>query len=138
MSSDIKAAIMQLVDDKRYAQEEEDIFFIQMTLVFFSFSFSEKMRIKSKLLRDQPERPLDRAIWWTEWLLRNHPEGPEMLKSPTKKLGFFAANSLDVFLIAILILILTQYISITLLVLLGRCLSNSKPSRGNVDKRKRD
>lgn len=96
--------------------------------VFFNFSFAENMKIKSQIMRDQPERPLDRAIWWTEWVLRN-PKGHEVLKAPTQRLGFMSANSYDVLLIALLVLALIPYVVITALVFLGRCMAEKKKPR---------
>lgn len=45
-------------------------------------------------LQDQKEKPLDRAVWWAEWLIRN--PNCEYLKSPILRLGYIAGNSYDV------------------------------------------
>lgn len=62
----------------------------------------------SAQFRDQKEKPLDRAIWWTEWVLRN--PNVEFLKSPVLRLGFIKGNSYDV--IALITLISTAIILI--------------------------
>lgn len=54
------------------------------------------MKLRSKRFRDQMTKPLDRAVWWIEWAIRN--PNPEHLKSPVLKLGDFAGNSYDVLL----------------------------------------
>nr|XP_019557270.2 UDP-glucuronosyltransferase 2B15-like [Aedes albopictus] len=67
-------------------------------------SYRENMKRISSLFQDQPEKPLDRAIWWIEWVLR-HPDY-EGLQSPVLKLGFLRSNLVDVigfFLLAFLI-----------------------------------
>lgn len=87
-------------------------------------------------MRDQPELPLNRAIWWTEWILRN-PKGHVILKAPTQKLGFLAAGSFDVLLLAILVLVLIPYVGITLLVVLGRCFAKQQKERDGNTKCKR-
>ena len=66
-------------------------------------SYRENMKRVSSLFQDQPEKPLDRAIWWIEWVLR-HPDY-EGLQSPVLKLGFLRSNLVDVigfFLLAFL------------------------------------
>lgn len=48
----------------------------------------------SKQFKDQKEKPLDRAVWWIEWALRN-PDG-DFMKSPVLRLGFIKGNAFDV------------------------------------------
>lgn len=48
----------------------------------------------SSKFKDQKEKPLDRAIWWIEWLIRN-PDA-DYLKSPVLELGYIAGNAYDV------------------------------------------
>lgn len=62
--------------------------------VLESPSYQQNMKKVSSLFRDQPEKPLDRAIWWIEWVLR-HPDF-EGLQSPVLKLGFLKSNLVDV------------------------------------------
>lgn len=52
------------------------------------------MKIRSKRFRDQPEKPIERAVWWTEYILR-HPN-PVHLQSPVPKLGFLRSNLFDI------------------------------------------
>lgn len=57
-------------------------------------TFTEKADKVSNLFKDKPHKPLDLAIWWIEYVIRN----PSALQfdSPSLKLGSFAANSYDV------------------------------------------
>ena len=48
----------------------------------------------SKIFRDQKEHPLERAIWWVEWVLRN-PDNM-ILQSNAVHLNWFVKYSLDV------------------------------------------
>lgn len=64
----------------------------------------------SKSYRDQPETPMDRAVWWTEWLLRN-PDSASYLRNPAMDFNVFQRQSIDI--IAFL----------TVLALMGFCLS---------------
>lgn len=62
----------------------------------------------SQRFKDQKEKPLDRAIWWIEWVLRN-PES-DFMKSPVLKLGYFVGHSLDVIGFVALIIIFIFYV----------------------------
>lgn len=66
----------------------------QQSKIVDFFSYAENMKIRSKRFRDQPEKPIDRAVWWTEYLLR-HPN-PVHLQSPVPKLGFLRSNLFDI------------------------------------------
>lgn len=57
-------------------------------------SYARNAKKWSARFRDQKEKPLDRAIWWIEWLLRN--PNCEYLKSPVHQLGFIAGNAYDI------------------------------------------
>lgn len=60
------------------------------------FSYTDNMSVRSKRFRDQPEKPIERAVWWIEYILR-HPD-PVHLKSPVPKLGFLRSNLFDIVL----------------------------------------
>lgn len=55
--------------------------------------YRENMKIKSKIFRSQKETPIERAVWWVEWLVNN---SPDHLKSPTVNMNFIQSNSYDV------------------------------------------
>ncbi|XP_055623109.1 uncharacterized protein LOC129766561 [Toxorhynchites rutilus septentrionalis] len=59
------------------------------------------MQRMSVMLRDQPEKPLDRAIWWIEWVVR-HPH-TKHLRSPMFETGIAAQNGIDVILFLVFI-----------------------------------
>lgn len=52
------------------------------------------MKIRSQRFRDQPEKPIERAVWWTEYVLRN--PNPVHLQSPVPNLGFLRSNLFDI------------------------------------------
>lgn len=53
----------------------------------------------SRFFRDKPQKPLDLAVWWVDFVIRN--PNLDNMRSPTLKLGFFASQSYDVLLVAI-------------------------------------
>lgn len=65
--------------------------------------FRKNIQLKSKRFRDQPEKPLDRAMWWCEYVMRN--PKPNHLRQPTFNLGLLGSHFWDVQVIMILIAI---------------------------------
>ncbi|XP_022209988.2 UDP-glucosyltransferase 2 [Drosophila obscura] len=56
-------------------------------------TYTEAAQIKSKLYRDQKETPLERAIWWTEYVLRH--QGATHLRCASRQLNFMQLHGLD-------------------------------------------
>ncbi|CAH1101259.1 unnamed protein product [Psylliodes chrysocephalus] len=76
-------------------------------------SYKEKMQRVSKMFRDQPSKPLDRAMHTIEYVLKYKP-GP-LLRSPALSLWWFQLYMLDVLLfIFVSIVLLYLFISIIL------------------------
>lgn len=76
------------------------------------------MKLRSERFRDQKELPLERAVWWINWVLRN--PKPDHIQSPTMKLGFIKSNNYDllfvfILLISFVIYILNKIVSLLLL-----------------------
>lgn len=87
-ADEIKSKILKLLEDPKYAIRSKRL---------------------SQRFRDQKETPMERAVWWIEWVLRN-PQ-PDFLKAPTLQLGHIVGSAFDViaFLVAIAILIVTLF-----------------------------
>lgn len=85
------------------------------------------MKIRSARFRDQKEKPLDRAIWWINWALRN-PE-PDHMTSPVLKLGFIRANCYDIIGVTVFLGLVVVYVTAKII-----CICQSKINR----KAKRD
>lgn len=94
-------------------------------------SYTRNMRELSRSFRDQKEKPLDRAVWWIEWAMRN--PNSRIMKSPVKEVGYIVANSYDVVVaitIAFIVSIATFYKLFTLATFLAaKCNSNTSASR---------
>lgn len=56
--------------------------------------YREKMQNKAKAFRDQPEKPLDRAVWWCEFVLRN--PRPSYLRPAEFNLGLLGSHFWDI------------------------------------------
>lgn len=62
--------------------------------------YARNATIRSQRFRDQPEKPIDRAIWWIEYVLRNG--NLSHLQSPVMQLRFVSGNSLDLYAILLI------------------------------------
>ncbi|XP_031626641.1 UDP-glucuronosyltransferase 2C1-like [Contarinia nasturtii] len=88
----------------------------------------------SAKFRDQKEKPLDRAVWWIEWLLRN--PDCDHLKSPVLQLGFIVGNSYDVIAFIFMIFIAIVTILITLLCICASKVMRKQHSHNNCPEKK--
>ncbi|CAG7820972.1 unnamed protein product, partial [Allacma fusca] len=92
---------------------------------------SEKYTMRAKELsnmyRDQTETPLERAVFWAEYVMRH--KGALQLRSASRKLNFFQYHSLDVigFLLFIAILLLWVVKKLVIKVWKRLILGKSKP-----------
>lgn len=95
--------------------------------------FTQAAQLKSKLYRDQKDTPLERAIWWTEYVLRH--QGAPHLRSASRDLSFVQLHSIDTWgllcgiaalLGSALLLILFLIFRITRWILCKRCKTPAK------------
>lgn len=59
--------------------------------------YREEVRRRQFLLRDQKETPLERAVYWTEYVLRH--KGARHLQSPARDMGVIQYYLVDVMLV---------------------------------------
>lgn len=69
--------------------------------------FRDSARRMSRKFRDRPLSPLDTAIYWIEYVIRN---GPNSLKSPAVDIPWWKLNLIDVIVVLIACFILTLYL----------------------------
>lgn len=81
----------------------------------------------SKLFQDKPMKPLETAVWWSEFVMRN--PNLDHLKSPTIALGPFVSKSYDVILAVVFVLHLIAY----LLFKTVQCLKGSASSKKKTE-----
>lgn len=67
-------------------------------------SYAEKMEKVSELMRDQMETPLDRVIYWIEYIIRH--KGAPHLRTASRKLSLHQRFLFDVMLFVFLVGIL--------------------------------
>lgn len=69
--------------------------------------YRNEVKKRQFLLMDQSETPLQRAVYWTEYVLRHR--GAKHLQSPSRYMGVVQYYLLDVFLLIAACLILMYY-----------------------------
>lgn len=79
-------------------------------------SYAAAAQTKSKLFRDQKETALERAIWWTEYVLRH--KGAKHLRCASRDLDFIQFHGLDTWGLLIAI----TFVSLLIVVILIKCL----------------
>uniref|UniRef100_A0A3B5R5A2 UDP-glucuronosyltransferase 2B31-like n=2 Tax=Xiphophorus maculatus TaxID=8083 RepID=A0A3B5R5A2_XIPMA len=94
------------------AELNKDVFLEALKEVLYEPSYREKMKELSSLHRDQPMKPLDRAMFWIEFVMRH--KGAAHLRTESYKMSMIQYHSVDVlaFLLAIILLLLTVFISV--------------------------
>ncbi|KAK4886687.1 hypothetical protein RN001_002958 [Aquatica leii] len=70
--------------------------------------YKEDVKKRQILLRDQMETPLERAVFWTEYVIRHR--GAKHLQSPMKDLNFIQYYLLDVVFLLIVLSCLLYYL----------------------------
>lgn len=79
--------------------------------VLYQPSYREKMKELSSIQRDQPTKPLDRVMFWIEFVMRH--KGAAHLRTESYKMSSIQYYSIDVaaFLLAVILLVFTLFIS---------------------------
>ncbi|XP_063754354.1 UDP-glucuronosyltransferase 2A2-like [Eleginops maclovinus] len=92
------------------ATVNKDNFLEVLKEVLYDPTYREKMRVLSNLHRDQPMKPLDKAMFWIEFVMRN--KGAAHLRTESYKMSKIQYHSIDVvaFLLAVILLVFTVFI----------------------------
>lgn len=102
----VRAEVAVFIDFRTLTVEE----FKKVILkVLVDEKFSGKAKKISQLFQDKPQKPLDLALWWVEYVIRN-PSAP-IYKSPSLILGWFATNSYDIIFSVLIILHILIFIA---------------------------
>ncbi|ODN00424.1 UDP-glucuronosyltransferase 2B23 [Orchesella cincta] len=79
--------------------------------------YRDNVKKISTLYKDQPDSPLNRAVYWVEYVMRH--KGAPHLRSEGRKLNFFQYHSYDVILTYIAIISIVIYLIFSILNLKG-------------------
>lgn len=93
------------------ATVNKDNFLQALKEVLYEPSYRDKMKTLSNLHRDQPIKPLDRAMFWIEFVMRH--KGASHLRTESYKMSMIQYHSIDVavFLLVVVSLVLIILIS---------------------------
>ena len=86
-----------------------------LTALLHNPKYRESAKRLSKVFRDRPMRPLDTAVYWIEYVIRN---GPDSLRSPVVDMPWWKLHLIDVFAFLTSCLALAVYLLIALTKLL--------------------
>ncbi|XP_053182146.1 UDP-glucuronosyltransferase 2B31-like [Scomber japonicus] len=89
----------------------KDNFLQALKEVLYEPSYRDKMKALSNLQRDQPMTPMDRAMFWIEFVMRH--KGAPHLRTESYKMSFIQYHSIDVvaLLLAVILLVVTIFIA---------------------------
>ncbi|XP_037633819.1 UDP-glucuronosyltransferase 2A2-like [Sebastes umbrosus] len=92
------------------ATVNKDNFLEALKEVLYDPTYREKMKTLSNLQRDQPMKPMDRAMFWIEFVIRH--KGAAHLRTESYKMSTIQYYSIDVvaFLLAVILLVFTVFI----------------------------
>jgi len=79
------------------------------------------MKKLSAISKDEPQSALNRAVWWTEYVIRHN--GAKHLRSAALDLAWYQYVLLDVGAFLFLLVAITVFISYLILKTIYRCLT---------------
>ncbi|XP_042343820.1 UDP-glucuronosyltransferase 2A2-like [Plectropomus leopardus] len=93
------------------ATVNKDNFLEALKEVLYNPTYREKMKALSNLQRDQPMKPLDKAMFWIEFVMRH--KGAGHLRTESYKMSRIQYHSIDVvaFLLAAVLLVFAVFVS---------------------------
>ncbi|XP_054475185.1 UDP-glucuronosyltransferase 2A1-like [Anoplopoma fimbria] len=106
------------------AELDRHIFGDALKTALYNSSYRENMQRLSRLNRDQPMKPLDKAVFWIEYVIRY--KGARHLQSQSHKMSWFVYNSIDVIAALLGVILLVTFTCISIVMLLWRIISVGK------------
>jgi len=99
--------------------------------------YSERVKALSVQFKDQPQTPLERAVFWSEYVIRH--KGAVHLRSSARELNFFQYFCIDVaaFLFTIVFVFLLV-VKIVLYALFRKCCGKGRPAENKSSAKKRN
>ncbi|CAL4070509.1 unnamed protein product [Meganyctiphanes norvegica] len=104
-----------------------DLLVDSLNEIIHNRKYQDNVNKMSAAIKDQPEHPLDRAIFWTEYVIRH--KGAPQLRSPAAQISWINFLNLDILVLAHLALyviykLMKVLLKVTMKILLGILFSN--------------
>lgn len=103
---------------------DRHIFAEALTTVLHNSTYRENMQRLSRLQRDQPVKPLDRAVFWIEYVIRH--KGARHLQTQSYKMSWIAYNSVDVLATLFAAFLLFLFVCVSVVKLIWRVIFTGK------------
>nr|XP_055048395.1 UDP glucuronosyltransferase 5 family, polypeptide A1 [Misgurnus anguillicaudatus] len=103
---------------------DRTVFLEGLKEVLYNSSYRENMQRLSRLHHDQPMKPLDRAVFWIEFVMRNG--GAPHLRTQSFRMSWIAYHSIDVILTLMVAVFIFVFFAIYALRFLLRVLFRKK------------
>lgn len=87
--------------------------------------YSDKAKLMSRNYRDQPQQPMERALWWIDYVLRN-PDVTFLQNSKLKEMNYLVKHSIDIIVFLTIILLAVVFIICELVIWLFKNTSNPR------------
>jgi glucuronosyltransferase len=99
-------------------------------------SYSETAKKLSTIFKDQQTKPLDRAVYWVEYVLRH--KGAVHLRSAARDLNYIQYFSIDVLAVLLVISLITITINVVIVkAVVRKCFGAKDAKARNVPKNKK-
>ncbi|XP_055912486.1 UDP-glucosyltransferase 2-like [Eupeodes corollae] len=89
------------------------------TKILSDQNYKLQMQKLQKKFQDRQNKPLDTALWWIEYFLRN--PNAEHLTPSSRDISYFAANSFDIFIIFLIICIVFSIVFVKIIRIFLKC-----------------
>jgi glucuronosyltransferase len=109
----------------------EDMLLDSINRILHEPKFAQTAKDFSSRFKDRPQKPLDTAVYWTEYIIRH--KGAPHMRSAGRDLNFFQYHSFDVIAFLLVSAMLTLYVPFAILRFLYRkCCGKSSARTGKV------
>lgn len=109
-------------------------YFYLILKIEFICRYEKNIKQLSNKFRDQPQKPLERAIWWMEWVLRNQ-NNTDVLKSPILEYNILQKQGVDIiaFILIMILSILIGFFKICYFGLIKKKKHQNKKAQSKKD-----
>lgn len=112
-----------------YANLTQETFTYSVNEILTNPKYRDRSKEISKLFRDRPQKPMETAVFWTEYVLRHH--GAKHMQSNSVFLNNWQLYSLDVIGLLLVVFVIVGFINICVLKWILRKLFGAKSKSKN-------